>query len=183
MRLTLDIDRPAEEVEAVINDALVLWDRHVQLAEELTAAKNDELAALRAVRRYLSETAVGTEGVTPIMRLIGRLHDEREKAAGRPNASKPANIRWPMAHLAASVTALKVRKNVPIGDALRQIARAASLERRVLKNFRNNVISEVLSRETIATYKYSLRTMIEMSEAEFDDEIRRCAEISGGFLK
>ncbi|TGQ09011.1 MULTISPECIES: hypothetical protein [unclassified Mesorhizobium] len=167
-----------------VADALILWNRHKQLVTELAASQGDELAALRAIRRYLSETVPSHESIMPIMRLVHRLYDEKMKAAGRKsNASKPAESFAPMAWLAASVTALHSRKQMSIDDALSQISRAANVDRRELKSFRKNVVSEVLAEDTVAGYKLCLREIEGMTETEFDGEILRCSELAGKYLK
>ena len=142
---------------------------YVKLVEELTKVKAQrdggdddwEWSFLRVMWKYLEALQVPKELIAPAHAMLlaktSEVERGRRRRAGDHRTLKPSSETVPMAAAAALVTALA--KHVDMPRALQVVSRKSGIDRKKLKNFRDNCHRARLSPETLKGYNNTLATI------------------------
>lgn len=169
-------------------DAHLLAAAYVKLVEELTKVKTQrdrgdddwEWSLVRVMWKYLEALEVPTELTAPVQAMLLAEHSEvergRRRRAGDRRTLKTSGEIAPMAAAAAFVTALA--KHVDLPRALQVVSRKSGINRKTLKNFRDNCHRARLSPETLKGYHDAL-AMIEREQWSVEEVTEASARIRG----
>ncbi|QKC83940.1 hypothetical protein [Mesorhizobium sp. NZP2077] len=120
-------------------EALRLYDRHVQLGMELQDANGDEIKALQAVCRYLSQTAIPPWMTMPFWL---RITDLRAPEFRESSASLPEAQLWPKTFASAAISQYKILHLRTISDAAKHVAKLTGFDHEMILAFRKRTIDE-----------------------------------------
>jgi hypothetical protein len=139
---------------------------YVKLVEELTKVKAQrdrgdddwEYSFLRVMWLYLEAIQVPQGLTAPVQAMLlakaSEIEKGRRRRKGDRRTLKTSGEILPMASAAALVTALA--KHVDMSHALQVVSRKSGIDRKKLKNFRENCLRAAQSPETLKAYNYVL---------------------------
>ena len=109
-----------------------------------------EFSLLRTFLKYLEAIGVEPALRTPLMKMyLAKAHEieqARRRQEGKSGTPAPADKTLPMEFAAAAVTVLKRQGKGNTGEVLTSVARAAGIDRKALKSFRDNINRGLLDR-------------------------------------
>ncbi|TBB88095.1 hypothetical protein [Rhizobium ruizarguesonis] len=153
-------------------------DAHDQLIASLEVvrkafdAKADDwqFSLLRTLREYLRAIGVERRLIDPVQAFLLQQTDdislERRRAAGRTGTPVPIGASGAMAYAAAAVTSLKVRHGIRLPIALASVTKAAGMDKKALKDFRENISRKRVAAGALTAHDIA---MTEMQEYSADD--------------
>jgi len=130
---------------------------------QASGADDWEYSLLRTFTKYLQAIGVDRDLIAPVWTMYIAKIDEIEKARrrkeGKPGTPMPVGRENALAFASAAVTVLKKQGSGKIGDVLTSVARASKIERKAIKNFRDNINRGLLSPRASQYYKEYVRAL------------------------
>lgn len=151
----MDTPDNAKLIEAFV---VTLDDPRAKLIEALrvvrdrqaSGADDWEYSLLLTFKKYLEAIGVEPDLRTPLMKMyLAKAHEieqARRRQEGKSGTPMPLDKMNAMAWAAAAVTVLKRQGKGNTGEVLTLVARAAGIDRKALKSFRDNINRGLLDR-------------------------------------
>jgi hypothetical protein len=139
---------------------------HAKLIEELTKVKEKrdrgdddwESALLGAMWKYLLSLRTPRELIAPTYAMFQAKNSEIERAR-RPRRGRPSKLYKAVAMATASAYVTALAKHVDLQRALDVVSRKSGIDRKKLKNFRDNCHRAVVPLEVVDSYNDLLATI------------------------
>lgn len=141
----------------------------LEMVRDAFDAKADdwEYSLLRTFREYLRATGVERRLIDPVQASLLKRTDEifleRRRTAGKNGTPDPIGASGAMAYAVAAVTSLKLRHGVRLADALASVSKAAGMDKKALKDFRENLSRKRVAAGALTTHDIAMAEMREFS--------------------
>jgi hypothetical protein len=149
-KLIADLEKATAKAEAAIDAGRQIDETDVEFAFFLAQTKT-----LLAFMLFLESTGSDGRLLAPVKNMLGELVDAHFKATGG-GAFKPVGETYHLATACAMVT-LIVERGGKLDSALNQVGKDTGLDKRKLRNYRDNLIRRRASDVALTMYDTLLR--------------------------